>query len=92
MRFRLADLPGWQARVDTRWVMAHKFRSFWRGPSWAQGVLSRVTRTRRRCKVSGFAGDSVLDGTVTIYMKRERSWTASYFRARIRLVDQYATP
>ena len=31
----------------------------------------------------------MLDGTVTVYLKRWRSWSEPYFRARVRLVNDY---
>ena len=89
VRFRLDDLTGTRARDDARYVMANHLRSSWRGFYGRKVSCRRVTRTRRRCHVSGFAGDTVLDGTVTVYLKRERSWSSSYFRARVRLVNDY---
>jgi hypothetical protein len=89
LRFRLEDLTGTRARGDARYVMAQHFRSSWRGFSGRKVSCRRITRTRRRCHISGFAGDTVLDGMVTVYMKRWRSWSEPFFRARVRLVNEY---
>jgi hypothetical protein len=89
LRFRLDDLTATRARGDARYVMANHLRSFWRGFYGRKVSCRRMTRTRRRCHVSGFAGDTVLDGAVTIYLRRERSWSSSYYHARVRLVNEY---
>ena len=60
--FRLAPLTRRAARSDTRWVMSHHFRPYWRGFSGRRVACRPVTRTRRWCRISGFAGDSVLTG------------------------------
>ena len=89
VRFRLPRLTSSAARSDARYVMQNKFRSYWRGFYGRSVSCARATRTRQRCKVSGFAGDAIVSGTMTIYLKRERSWSLPHFRARIRLIDDY---
>lgn len=89
LRFRLDDLTRRQARTHVRYVMWRYFRSSWDAFSGRKVSCRRITRTRQRCHVSGFAGDTAMDGTVTVYLKRERSWSSPYFRARIRLVNEY---
>jgi hypothetical protein len=69
--FRLPTMRRGQARGDARYVMSHKFRSYWRAGYNRRVSCSPVSRTRQRCKVSVIVGDVVLWGRVSVYMKRD---------------------
>jgi hypothetical protein len=89
LRFRLPDLTKSQARTDARHVMNHEFRSYWRAGYNRKVSCRRITRTRQRCKVSVIVGDTVVWGRVTVYLKRRRNFPNDYYRARIRIYDEY---
>lgn len=89
--FRLPTMTRAQARGDTRYVMSHKFRSYWRAGYRHRVSCSLVSRTRQRCKVSMIVGDLVLSGRVTVYMKRDgdHPWALDHYRAHITIYDEY---
>jgi hypothetical protein len=89
VRFRLDTLTRARARSDVRWVMSHQFRDFWRGTSGRSVSCRRSTRTRQRCTVSAFAGDVGIEGTIRIRLRRNRTWSESYFRGRVTLTNEY---
>src|SRR5215204_827646 len=89
VQFRLPDMSRAQARRDARYVMNHKFRSYWRGGYNRSVTCAPVTRTRQRCKVSVFVGDIIVSGRITVYEKRERSWARDYYHARINVYNEY---
>jgi hypothetical protein len=89
LRFRLPDLTKGQARADARYVMNHKFRSYWRGGYNRKVSCRRVTRTRQRCKVSVLVGDVSVWGRVTVYLKRRGNFPNDFYRARIQIYNEY---
>jgi hypothetical protein len=89
VRFRLPDLTRSQARIDARYVMGRKFRSYWRAGYNRRASCARVTRTRQRCKVSVIVGDVVVYGRVTVYLRRRGNFANDYYRARIFIYDEY---
>lgn len=89
IRFNLTPLWPADARAAARWVMNHRFRSHWRGLSGRKVSCRAVDGFEHRCRVSGFAGDSVLAGRITVYQRRVRTWSETYFRGRVRLINEY---
>jgi hypothetical protein len=89
--FRLPTMRRGQARGDARYVMSHKFRSYWRAGYNRRVSCSPVSRTRQRCKVSVIVGDVVLWGRVSVYMKRDgkHPYALDHYRARVTIYDEY---
>jgi hypothetical protein len=89
VRFRFATLKTATARQHARAVMRHRFRSYWVAGYNRKVSCRRRSRIRQRCRVSAAVGDVVLRGTVWIYPKRKRTFELPYFRAVVKIVDEY---
>jgi hypothetical protein len=89
VRFRFATLTKAIARATTRRVLRREFRDYWL-PGYNRKVsCRRRSRIRQRCHVSVVVGDVLLWGKVTIYPRRERTWEVPYYRATVRIYNEY---